>query len=55
MNQPEPQSSQGLNHQPKTIYMEGPMALGAYVAEDGLVGYQWEERALVLLRLNAPV
>jgi hypothetical protein len=26
-----------------------------YVAEDGLVGHQWEERALVLRRLYAPV
>jgi hypothetical protein len=27
----------------------------AYVAEDGLVGHQWEERPLVLRRLDAPV
>ena len=26
----------------------GLMALAAYVAEDGLVGHQWEERLLVL-------
>jgi hypothetical protein len=31
------------------------MAPTAYVAEDGLVGYQWEERPLVLRRLVAPV
>ena len=31
------------------------MSLVAYVAEDGLVGYQWEERPLVLQRLYAPV
>jgi hypothetical protein len=31
------------------------MALAAYVAEDGLVGHQWEERALVLWRFYAPV
>ena len=30
--------------------MEGHMALAAYVAEDGLVGHQWEERPLVLRR-----
>jgi hypothetical protein len=24
------------------------VSLGAYVAEDGLVGHQWEERPLVL-------
>ena len=28
--------------------MEGPMAPGMYVAEDGLVGHQWEERSLVI-------
>jgi hypothetical protein len=27
----------------------------AYVAEDGLVGHQWEERPLVLGRSYAPV
>ena len=31
------------------------MAVGAYVAEDGLVGHQWEERPLVLWKLYAPV
>ena len=31
------------------------MALAAYVAEDGLVGHQWEERPLVFRRLYAPV
>jgi hypothetical protein len=35
--------------------MEGPMAPGTYVAEDGFVGQQWEERPLVLGRLDAPV
>ena len=35
--------------------MVGLMALAAYVAEDGLVGHQWEERPLVLQRLYAPV
>jgi hypothetical protein len=28
------------------------VALGIYVAEDGLVGHQWEERLLVLWRLR---
>ena len=28
--------------------MLGIMALAAYVAEDGIVGHQWEERPLVL-------
>jgi hypothetical protein len=31
------------------------MSLAAYVAEDGLVGHQWEKRPLILLRLYAPV
>jgi hypothetical protein len=31
------------------------MALAVYVAEDDLVGQQWEERTLVLRRLNAQV
>jgi hypothetical protein len=31
------------------------MALAAYIAEDGLVEHQWEERPLVLRRFNAPV
>jgi hypothetical protein len=30
------------------------MTLAAYVAEDGLVGHQWEERPLVLGRLDVP-
>ena len=30
------------------IHMERPMVLATYVAEDGLVGHQWEERPLVL-------
>ena len=29
--------------------------LAAYVAEDGLVNHQWEERPLFLQRLYAPV
>jgi hypothetical protein len=35
--------------------MVGLMAPAAYVAEDGLVSHQWEEKPLVLRRLNAPV
>jgi hypothetical protein len=31
------------------------MAPAAYVAEDGLAGHQWEERPLVLQRVDAPV
>jgi hypothetical protein len=31
------------------------LSLAAYVAEDGLVSHQWEERPLVLRILYAPV
>jgi hypothetical protein len=31
------------------------MAPATYIAKDGLVGHQWEERTLVLGWLNAPV
>jgi hypothetical protein len=31
------------------------VSLVAYVAEDGLVGHQWEERPMVLRRSYAPV
>ena len=31
------------------------MSLVVYVAENGLVGHQWEERPLVLRRSYAPV
>jgi hypothetical protein len=37
------------------IYMKVIIAPVAYVAEDGHVGHQWEERPLVLRRLNAQV
>jgi hypothetical protein len=30
------------------VYKEGPMTQAAYVAEDGLVGHQWEEQPLGL-------
>jgi hypothetical protein len=30
------------------------MALAAYVAEDGLVGHQWDERPLALLKVLCP-
>jgi hypothetical protein len=36
-------------------HMEGPMVLDTYVAEDGLVGHQWEERPSGLRVFNAPV
>jgi hypothetical protein len=31
------------------------MVLATYVAEDGLVGHQWEERSLGLRVFNAPM
>ena len=31
------------------------MAAASYVAKDDLVGHQWQERPLVLGRLDAPV
>jgi hypothetical protein len=37
------------------IHKELPMTLAAYVAEGGLVGYQWEERPLGLRVFDAPV
>jgi hypothetical protein len=36
------------------IHVEEPMAQAAYVAEDGLVGHQWEERQLGLRVFDAP-
>ena len=39
----------GLAHQLKDI------ALAAYVAEDGLVGHQWQERPLGLRGFDDPV
>ena len=37
------------------IHMERPIALVTYVAEDGLVGHQWEQRPSSLRVFNAPV
>jgi hypothetical protein len=39
----------------KIVHMKGPVALAAYVAEDGLVGHQWEEWPLGLRGLDGPV
>jgi hypothetical protein len=35
--------------------MEGLMVLAEYVAEDGLVRHQWEEKPLALRVFDAPV
>jgi hypothetical protein len=37
------------------IHGEGPMAPATYVAQDGLVGHQWEERPLGLRVFDAPL
>jgi len=34
--------------------MDRPMAPAAYAAEDGLVVHQWEEKPLILPRLEPP-
>jgi hypothetical protein len=34
--------------------MEGPIAPATYVAEDGLVGHQWEERPLGPVKALCP-
>ena len=47
------QSSQELNHQ--RVHMDWPMPPPTYVAEVGLAGPYWEEKPLVLWRLDAPV
>jgi len=43
-----------LNH-PSKSNMDRTMAPAAYVAEDSLVGHEWEEKPLILPRLNLPV
>ena len=39
----------------QSVHMKGPIAPATYVAEDGLVGYQWEEQPLGLRGFDAPV
>ena len=48
-------SSPGTGSPTKEYTRRLPMALATYVAEDGLVGHQWEERPLGLRVFNAPV
>jgi hypothetical protein len=47
MNQSEPPELPGTKPPTKEYTWWGPMALAAYVAEDGLVEHQREERWLV--------
>jgi hypothetical protein len=49
-----PQSSQDLTTNQR-LHLKGLKAPVTYVAEDGLVGHQWEERPLVLWSFDAPV
>jgi hypothetical protein len=42
------------DHQPRT-HIEGYLALVAYVAVNGLVEHQWEERPLGLRMFDTPV
>jgi hypothetical protein len=45
INQPDtPELPETTNHR---VHMEGPMAPVEYVAEDGLVKHQWEEKSLI--------
>jgi hypothetical protein len=48
MNQPVSPELPGTKFTNQRVHIEGLMAPAAYVAEDGLVGHQWEERPLVL-------
>jgi hypothetical protein len=48
MNQSLPPPPQLSGTKPTKEYTWRPMAPDTYVAEDGLVGHQWEERLLVL-------
>jgi hypothetical protein len=48
-----PQSSQGLNHQPKST--QGvPMAPAGYVTEEYLIWHHWEGSPLVLWSFDTP-
>jgi hypothetical protein len=48
MNQPVPPELPGTKPPTKEHTWLGLMALASCVAEDGLVGHQWEERPFVL-------
>ena len=55
VNSPNPPEFPGDWTTNLSVHMEGPMALATYVAEDGLVRHQWEERPLGLRVFDAPV
>jgi hypothetical protein len=54
IKQPDPPELPGTKP-PNRVHIEGSMDPGTYVAENGLEEYQWEERPLVLWRLDSPV
>jgi hypothetical protein len=37
------------------VHIKGPMAPATYVAEDGIVGHQWEEWPLGLRGFDVPI
>jgi hypothetical protein len=47
------QSSQGLNHQPKSTHGL-PIVTSGYVAENCLISHHWKGSPLFLWRLNDP-
>jgi hypothetical protein len=53
VNWPNPSRAPGDWTTNQRVRMEGPLAPVAYVAEDGPVGHQWEERPLGLRVFNA--
>ena len=53
--QARPLGAPGDSTTNQRIHMERPMTLATCVAEDGLVGHQWEERPLGLSVFDAPV
>jgi hypothetical protein len=48
MNQPDHPELKGTKSPTKEYIRRDPWLQLRYVAEDGLVGHQWEERPLVL-------
>ena len=52
INQPDSPELPGTKP-PTRVHTEGPMTPATYVAQDGLIYYQWEEKPLVLWRLYA--
>jgi hypothetical protein len=51
---PPPKAPRNLTTNQR-VHVEGSMTPATYVPEDGFDGHQWEERPLVLERLDVPV